>query len=310
MTIISNGVEYKLPFRGPSGPDGNPIGTVISYMGLTAPKDYLICDGATYNIDDYPDLAIFFNTQFGSVNYFGGNGTTTFAVPDMRNLFLRGYHGEAEEQLSGDIGEKQEATNHQWVVGVGNSAGRANFGYGSETSTIQGNIPSNFDSKYRPKPLYAIWFSPESGTNIADISNAVENPAYAISYTSRPVNMAVLYCIKAVESVSAENVYSEEETVVGRWIDGKPLYRRVITGTLSGVINHIPIDTSGIEFKNIDGSLVAPISLIPINYDGGDDEYMSHSYVDIGKGRVVVAVSNAYSNLDYIVILTYTKTVD
>lgn len=34
---------------GPAGPDGNPIGTIISYMGLTAPKDYLNCDGSIYN---------------------------------------------------------------------------------------------------------------------------------------------------------------------------------------------------------------------------------------------------------------------
>ncbi|HCD46245.1 MAG TPA: hypothetical protein DEQ64_21495 [Lachnoclostridium sp.] len=31
----------------------------------------------------------------------------------------------------------------------------------------------------------------------------------------------------------AENVYSTEETVCGKWIDGKPIYRKVITGTLA-----------------------------------------------------------------------------
>ena len=60
-----------------------PVGSVISYMGMTAPDNYLICDGTTYNISDYPFLADHIKNNFGSYNYFGGDGTTTFAVPDL-----------------------------------------------------------------------------------------------------------------------------------------------------------------------------------------------------------------------------------
>ena len=52
-------------------------------MGSTAPTHYLKCDGTVYNISAYPVLAKYFETQFGSKNYFGGNGTTTFAVPNV-----------------------------------------------------------------------------------------------------------------------------------------------------------------------------------------------------------------------------------
>ena len=78
------------------GAGGNPIGTVISFLGMTPPVGYLVCDGTIWNIEDYPDLASFFGAQFGSAHYFGGDGTETFALPDMRNLFLRGYHGTAQ----------------------------------------------------------------------------------------------------------------------------------------------------------------------------------------------------------------------
>ena len=67
-----------------------PIGTIISYMGNNPPKDYLSCDGTVYNISDYQALADFINTEFGSYDFFGGDGTTTFAVPDLRGEFLRG----------------------------------------------------------------------------------------------------------------------------------------------------------------------------------------------------------------------------
>ena len=60
-----------------------PIGTVLTVVGITAPANYLICDGTIYQISSFSELAAYFERQFGSKNYFGGNGTTTFAVPDL-----------------------------------------------------------------------------------------------------------------------------------------------------------------------------------------------------------------------------------
>ena len=65
--------------------DGNleetPVGSIISYMGNKVPAHYLLCDGSEYNIADYPELAKHFKDDLGAVNYFGGDGITTFAVP-------------------------------------------------------------------------------------------------------------------------------------------------------------------------------------------------------------------------------------
>ena len=61
---------------------GVPIGTILSLMGNHAPAGYLICNGDVINISAYPDLASYFEQEFGSINYFGGDGTSTFAVPD------------------------------------------------------------------------------------------------------------------------------------------------------------------------------------------------------------------------------------
>ena len=205
--------------RGPAGPDGNPIGTVISFMGTNAPKDYLVCDGASYNVADYPNLAAFFAEQFGEANHFGGDGTTTFAVPDMRNLFLRGYHGGAEEQLSGEIGERQEATQIPYTLGQVSSGTIykviTNFSGHTQNNFVRAEA-ENPDKLIYPKTSFYQGVSVESKniTNFND-TNSV------IYYLSRPVNMAVLYCIKAVESVPAESVYSAEETRIGTWIDGK-----------------------------------------------------------------------------------------
>ena len=62
-----------------------PIGTVLSIMCDDPPKGYLICDGTVYTISEYPQLASYFETVYGSKNIFGGDGITTFAVPNMNS---------------------------------------------------------------------------------------------------------------------------------------------------------------------------------------------------------------------------------
>lgn len=210
--------------QGPAGPDGNPVGTVISFMGTSAPKDYLVCDGVEYDISEYPALAALFQEQFGTAGHFGGDGETTFAVPDMRNLFLRGYHGNANEELSGQIGEIQPATIHESVP-----------------KGISTDPQSGFYLTVSKKTVGAPNFNQESTLNMDTATKAnktapiftgtssIESTDERVdTYTARPVNMAVLYCIKAVESSPEENVYSTEETKIGTWVDGKPIYKKTI----------------------------------------------------------------------------------
>lgn len=166
------------------GNNSTPVGTVISYMGTSAPEHYLICDGTIYNIDEYKDFSQFIKDQFGSYNYFGGDGAATFAVPDLRNEFLRGYHGNNTEKKSGEIGVHQEATaipfnqlhyassSDNWIGGYANG------------DTYPTNIDSSTDD--------SVGFVYSRGTFI-NTSGYVNQPT---KLTLRPTNIAVLYCIK------------------------------------------------------------------------------------------------------------------
>ncbi|PJJ30520.1 hypothetical protein H171_4126 [[Clostridium] celerecrescens 18A] len=56
----------------------------------------------------------------------------------------------------------------------------------------------------------------------------------------RKIIMENRFCLQMVScgegccgNGGSENVYSTEETVCGKWIDGKPIYRKVISGTLA-----------------------------------------------------------------------------
>ena len=60
-------------------------GTIIAYGGVSVPNGYLACDGSAVSRSTYADLFFAISTTWG-----GGDGSTTFNVPDLRGLFLRG----------------------------------------------------------------------------------------------------------------------------------------------------------------------------------------------------------------------------
>ena len=71
-----------------------PIGTVLSFAGQTAPNGYLLCDGASYKVADYPDLyAVIGNT-------YGGD-TENFNVPNLVDKFIQGSTTSGEEKEAG-----------------------------------------------------------------------------------------------------------------------------------------------------------------------------------------------------------------
>ena len=65
-----------------------PIGSIVSYAGLTPPPGYLLCDGAEVQIAVYPELyAVIGNTYKGPDPYLG---LATFRLPDLRGRFALG----------------------------------------------------------------------------------------------------------------------------------------------------------------------------------------------------------------------------
>lgn len=61
--------------------------TLPTWIANCTVKPFLICDGTVYNFSTYPGLA----AQIGGV--FGGNGVTTFGVPDLRGRVPLAYDG-------------------------------------------------------------------------------------------------------------------------------------------------------------------------------------------------------------------------
>ena len=68
-----------------------PAGTISAFGGKTAPSGWLLCNGQLVNRADYPALFAAIGTTYGI-----GDGSTTFAIPDLRGRFVRGFDGGAQ----------------------------------------------------------------------------------------------------------------------------------------------------------------------------------------------------------------------
>lgn len=62
-----------------------PAGTLMYFAGGTAPNGWLVCDGSAVSRTTYADLFAAIGTTYGA-----GDGSTTFKLPDLRGVFLRG----------------------------------------------------------------------------------------------------------------------------------------------------------------------------------------------------------------------------
>lgn len=215
------------------GLEDTPIGHILTFMGTKPPKHYLSCDGSIYNIADFPMLSQHMVDQFGSVNHFGGDGEATFAVPDLRGEFLRGTGENSRDgQGSGsEVGAHQDATT---VPNINTRMTRKGTGLiwfeKNKESTDNDDISTNIDMRImdHSNNIYQACYD---SSYVQNASSAWGTKGAMTSYTTRPTNTSVLYCIKYeptyyLRAGSDTDYYSQEETCIGTYIDGKPLYRK------------------------------------------------------------------------------------
>jgi microcystin-dependent protein len=78
---------------------GSPAGIIAPFAGTTAPSGWLKCEGQAIDRTTYATLFAAIGTTWGS-----GNGSTTFNVPDLRGMFVRGTGTNATGSSSGAVG--------------------------------------------------------------------------------------------------------------------------------------------------------------------------------------------------------------
>lgn len=152
-----------------------PVGTLISYMGNNTPEGYIVCDGKTYNISEYSSLAEQIKTEFGSYSYFGGDGVTTFAVPNLNEKFLKGSNIAGKSENAGLPNITAGANLYTWRDGI--TSGALSSGIiNSNVLTVGNTVDYNY-----------VGFTLDASRS---------SSIYGKSETVTPENISVLYCIK------------------------------------------------------------------------------------------------------------------
>jgi microcystin-dependent protein len=88
--------------------DVMPVGTVLPFAGITLPPGWLLCDGAIYIASNHPELEDL-RKSLGST--YGGDGISTFAVPDFRGRVPMGS-GQGTGLTSRSVGQSLGEEGH------------------------------------------------------------------------------------------------------------------------------------------------------------------------------------------------------
>ena len=159
-SIAVAGTDYLAPAPGAISP----------YAAATAPTGYLLCNGSTISRTTYSALFAIIGTTFGV-----GDGSTTFAIPDLRGYFIRGL----DTTLTIDKNNASGSTTNGSARTLGSTQANDNLNH---SHTITGQNGSSLN------PYLAPVLSSTPQTAIAT-SNAGGSE-------SRPVNIALNYIIK------------------------------------------------------------------------------------------------------------------
>lgn len=299
--------EGIFPYLGGNAEAGfTPIGTIIAVMGNSAPTNYLACNGQIVNIADYPELANYFKAQFGSYNYFGGNGTTTFAICDLRGEFLRGTgtNSHTNQGNGASVGTHQDGTT---VYALNSDSSNT---YITSTSNFVSGI-GNADA-VQNTGTSSRWVRQLTVRSTDSQPSAANNP-----YTSRPTNTSVLYCI-ATKNIylNPSNDYSTDEKVVGTWLDGKTIWQKTFITTFGeiNVAKEIELDISAETIVSMDGMYSSIPTTVtywnPFNSFSSNMQYANKIWICTGQQTKLFVYTSHSDRVGENVVVTirYTKT--
>lgn len=253
----------------PSGLSGVPIGTIVSWSSDNIPAGFLKFDGTTYNKSDYPVLY----TRIPNEWKIDEN---TFKLPDLKDKFIQGANNNLGESIEAGLpnitgtlalGDPSDNVNDytnslQTQIGAFYSDTQSAKCYNENGATGKANIPKFSATKGETKTDGTLKTADEP--HVYGNSDTVQPPAIALHFIIKATDYSqatedVIDDTKAttgnvwsasktkeeIETVDNKNNYSTEEIIVGKWIDGRPIYKKSFY--FSSISNGTVIDDNSID---------------------------------------------------------------
>lgn len=154
-----------------------PAGTVIAFAGSAAPEGFIVCNGALIDRTTYADLFAAIGTLYGE-----GDGSTTFALPDLTDRMIQG------SDTAGTILE----------AGLPNITGATASSSGNYGVMVQTGF-SGSGAFYGNSQQFPAWLASggdRQGLSSLSFDASRSNTIYGNSTTVQPPALTMLYCIK------------------------------------------------------------------------------------------------------------------
>lgn len=198
-----------------------PAGAVMPFAMNSAPSGWLAANGDAVSRSTYAALFTAIGTTYGA-----GDGSTTFALPDLRGYFVRGSGTNSDSVASGTFGAKQaasllnhthtgttgtESADHTHTFNVTSGGESSQHGHtansiittglgGSSANITTGgggyridNVATTFNGSGHTHSVSGTT-SGKSATHTHTVTTG--NPSAGGGTETRPANIALLYCIK------------------------------------------------------------------------------------------------------------------
>lgn len=312
-----------------------PIGTMVPYGSAdNIPSNWKVCDGSEVSRTTYSELFKVIGTSYGE-----GDGETTFNLPDKRGRVSVGLDknqngfksvglkaGEKEHTLSvnempshsHNLTAYQGTTTWQYGYPWGRASNESHMGVALfGTSTSGGSQPHNNLQPYEVD----VWIIKVSnivsvleettGTIIDNLTSTSSTDALS-SNMGRVLNERITSIEENGVGGDSMVTYSTEEQRIGTWIDGKPLYQKVIViGAVSTTEVATPTGASNIE-QVVDikgGGTMTAGQFLKWGFENAGGFCSCYYELSSNKVKSIVSTTN-YNLKQAYAILEYTKTTD
>lgn len=295
-----DGQKIVEPISG-SIPVGNPVGTLLTTYKKIQPRNYLYCDGSTFNASQYPALYLYLGSNvlpdYRECSMVGAEQNTTDQIA-THDVYAQGeFKDDQIQNVTGQIYIDELAT----AYGSGSYAPKgafANLGTKGNTTTRYNSATGNYKTYDFDASRVA-----RAGTTTHGKQKAVY--VYIKAVDGVDISDEDTFLVTVKNFVEEKNSYSTTEMLTGgKWIDGKPIYRKVLKTTAQ--LNGNTWGWGGLT-SNTFADVDTLISCIGSIIENGTNSYSICCYARKTAGFYLQATS-APANSYFIV--EYTKTTD
>jgi microcystin-dependent protein len=162
------------------------LAEIKPFTGATAPTNFMICDGTAISRTTYATLFALISTTYGV-----GDGSTTFNLPDMRGIFLKGAGTQTISGIvhAGTLGTKENDQSQDFQIGF-------SAGYYGGLEPAGSAYSSSANGSYAVAQFNTSGQQSGAGklTSVSDGANGTPRKGT----TTKPANVSVNYIIRVL----------------------------------------------------------------------------------------------------------------